>query len=137
MDWHVGASNGSQRHTPTSTPITTPTVCSPPSLPFSPSLTANHVTAALEDKLATLSVEQREVLEKDLAKKEKKEDAKAEREKARIAVSRSFGVMGSEADRLGQASKVTIKRIERNKRKFITGVHGLESFGESWSVVLE
>lgn len=28
-----------------------------------------------------------------------------------------------------QASKVTIKRIERNKRKFITGVHGLEAFG--------
>lgn len=30
-----------------------------------------------------------------------------------------------------QASKVTIKRIERNKRKFITGVHGLEAFGAS------
>lgn len=24
---------------------------------------------------------------------------------------------------------MTIKRIERNKRKFITGVHGLEAFG--------
>ena len=28
-----------------------------------------------------------------------------------------------------QASKVIIKRSERNKRKFVTGVHGLESFG--------
>lgn len=28
-----------------------------------------------------------------------------------------------------QASQVTIKRIERNKRKFVTAVHGLEAFG--------
>lgn len=42
--------------------------------------------AALENKLATLTVEQREALDKDLAKKERKEDAKAEKEKARIAV---------------------------------------------------
>lgn len=28
---------------------------------------------------------------------------------------------------------MTIKRIERNKRKFITGVHGLEAFGQSSS----
>lgn len=26
---------------------------------------------------------------------------------------------------------MTIKRIERNKRKFVTSVHGLEAFGES------
>jgi hypothetical protein len=70
-------------------------------------------SAALEDKLATLTVQQREALDKDLAKKEKKEEARGEKEKARIA-----------------ASKVTIKRIERNKRKFITGVHGLEQFGK-------
>lgn len=50
--------------------------------------------AALGEKLATLSIEQREALDKDAVKKEKKEDAKAEREKARIAVcpsSFSFG----------------------------------------------
>jgi len=53
------------------------------------------------------------VLEKDLAKKERKDQAKAEREEAKLA-----------------ASKVTIKRIERTKRKFVTGVHGLEYFGK-------
>lgn len=40
----------------------------------------------MEDKLATMTVEQRAALDKDLLKKEKKEDAKEEREKARIAV---------------------------------------------------
>lgn len=38
------------------------------------------------EKLATLSVDQQEALEKDSARKEKKEEAKAEREMARIAV---------------------------------------------------
>lgn len=42
--------------------------------------------AALDEKLATMSIEQKEALDKDAAKREKKEDAKAEREKARIAV---------------------------------------------------
>merc|ERR1711939_910415 len=51
--------------------------------------------------MATLTVEQRE----------RKEEAKAEREKARLA-----------------AAKVTIKRIERTKRKHVTAIHGLESF---------
>ncbi|GAA5977950.1 hypothetical protein JCM21900_003133 [Sporobolomyces salmonicolor] len=67
---------------------------------------------ALEDKLANLTVEQREALDKDLAKKEKKEEAKAEKEKAKIA-----------------ASKVTVKRMERNKKKHVTSVHGLHFFG--------
>lgn len=43
-------------------------------------------TGALEDKLANLTVEQREALDKDLAKREKKEEQKAEKEKAKIAV---------------------------------------------------
>lgn len=64
--------------------------------------------------MATLSVDQQEALVKDAVKKEKKEEAKEEKEKARIA-----------------SSKVLIKRIERNKRKFITGVYGLEQFGMS------
>ncbi|SCV72734.1 BQ2448_4271 [Microbotryum intermedium] len=66
---------------------------------------------ALEDKLANLTVEQREALDKDLAKKERKEEAKEEKEKARVA-----------------ASKVIITRSERNKRKFVTTVHGLDQF---------
>jgi len=68
--------------------------------------------SALEEKMATLTVEQREALDKDLSKRERKEEAKAEREKARLA-----------------AAKVTIKRIERTKRKHVTAIHGLESFG--------
>lgn len=68
--------------------------------------------AAIEDKLSSLTVQQREAIEKDLAKKERKEEAKAEKEAKRLA-----------------ESVVTLKRIERNKRKHVTAVHGLESFG--------
>ncbi|GAA6000561.1 hypothetical protein JCM10207_004551 [Rhodosporidiobolus poonsookiae] len=68
--------------------------------------------SALEDKLAHLTVEQKAALEKDLAKKEKKEEQKAEKEKAKIA-----------------ASNVIIKRSERNKKKFVTSVQGLQYFG--------
>lgn len=78
-------------------------------------------------------MEQKESLEKELAKKERKEEAKAEKEQARVKVS----CLGAEPSRspliphrhFPQASKVIIKRSERNKRKFVTGVHGLESFG--------
>ncbi|KAI5479008.1 hypothetical protein MNV49_004412 [Pseudohyphozyma bogoriensis] len=66
---------------------------------------------ALEDKMSALTVEQREQLDKDLAKKERKEEAKAEKEKAKLA-----------------AAKVIITRIERNKRKYVTSVKGLELF---------
>ncbi|KAL8281543.1 hypothetical protein RQP46_006227 [Phenoliferia psychrophenolica] len=77
-----------------------------------PSLYSKYYSdVALEDKLATLTVEQREALDKDLAKKERKEDAKAEKEKAKVL-----------------ASKVVVKRMERNKRKFVTVVYGLEAF---------
>ncbi|GAA6043064.1 hypothetical protein JCM8097_005145 [Rhodosporidiobolus ruineniae] len=68
--------------------------------------------SALEDKLANLTVEQRAALDKDLAKKEKKEEQKAEKEKAKMA-----------------ASNVIIKRSERNKKKFVTSVQGLHYFG--------
>lgn len=44
------------------------------------------LAGALEDKLAHLTVDQRKALEKDLAKKEKKEEAKAEKEKAKMSV---------------------------------------------------
>ncbi|ORY90856.1 translation initiation factor SUI1 [Leucosporidium creatinivorum] len=78
-----------------------------------PNLYAKYYSdTALEDKIANLTVEQKEALEKDIAKKERKEEAKAEKEAARVA-----------------ASKVIIKRSERNKRKFVTSVHGLDFFG--------
>jgi density-regulated protein DRP1 len=87
----------------------------------------------LEDKLANLTVEQREALDKDIAKKEKKEEAKAEKEKARVAVRLPSCVLPLPTHLTTpvttQASKVIIKRIERNKRKYVTGVHGLEAFG--------
>ncbi|KZT70253.1 density-regulated protein DRP1 [Daedalea quercina L-15889] len=66
---------------------------------------------ALQAKLGTLSLEAQEKLEKDTAKKEAKAEAKAEA-----------------AQKKKMASQITIKRIERNKRKFVTSVHGLEAF---------
>ncbi|KAI0734414.1 density-regulated protein DRP1 [Fomitopsis betulina] len=66
---------------------------------------------ALHAKLGTLSLEAQQKLEKDTAKKEAKAEAKAEA-----------------AQKKKMASQITIKRIERNKRKFVTAVHGLEAF---------
>ncbi|TCD62503.1 Translation machinery-associated protein 22 [Steccherinum ochraceum] len=67
---------------------------------------------ALQKKLGSISLEAQSKLEKDTAAKE----AKAEK-KADAALKKKM------------ASQVTIKRIERNKRKFVTSIHGLEAFG--------
>ncbi|KAJ3830205.1 density-regulated protein DRP1 [Lentinula raphanica] len=67
---------------------------------------------ALQAKIGTLSLEAQSKLEKDTAKKEAKAEAKAD-----AALKKKM------------ASQVTIKRIERNKRKHVTSVHGLEAFG--------
>ncbi|KAL2130511.1 hypothetical protein VTI74DRAFT_6323 [Chaetomium olivicolor] len=67
---------------------------------------------ALEAATASLSLEAQERAAKDAAKKA----AKAEAAEAK------------QADKLAK-SVVTIKRIERNKRKFVTSVSGLEAFG--------
>ena len=67
--------------------------------------------AALEDKLKSLTTEQAESLERDSAKKERKAQAKAEKERAQLA-----------------ASKVILSRVSRTKRKVITCVHGLHQF---------
>ncbi|EIW76524.1 eukaryotic translation initiation factor 1-like protein [Coniophora puteana RWD-64-598 SS2] len=66
---------------------------------------------ALQSKLGTLSLEAQKKLEKDVAKKEAKAEAKAD-----AALKKKM------------SSPVTIKRIERNKRKHVTAVHGLEAF---------
>ncbi|KWU45714.1 density-regulated protein DRP1 [Rhodotorula sp. JG-1b] len=77
-----------------------------------PALFAKYYSeSALEDKLAHLTVDQRKALEKDLAKKEKKEEAKAEKEKAKMS-----------------SAKVVVKRMERSKKKYVTSVHGLHHF---------
>lgn len=83
------ASNGYKILTLPSTQSTTPIVrlTLPNSLANSINPSPLSFLAALEDKLANLTVEQKAALEKDLAKKEKKEEIKAEKEKAKIAVS--------------------------------------------------
>ncbi|KAG6890710.1 hypothetical protein C0995_005083 [Termitomyces sp. Mi166 len=67
---------------------------------------------ALTSKVGTLSLEAQVKLEKDTAKKEAKAEAKAD-----AALKKKL------------ASQVVIKRIERNKRKHVTSVSGLEAFG--------
>ncbi|KAG2142735.1 eukaryotic translation initiation factor 1-like protein [Suillus bovinus] len=66
---------------------------------------------ALQSKIGTLSLEAQAKLEKDSAKKEAKAEAKAD-----AALKKKM------------ASQVSIKRIERNKRKHVTAIHGLEAF---------
>ncbi|KAG1837497.1 translation initiation factor SUI1 [Suillus subalutaceus] len=66
---------------------------------------------ALQSKIGTLSLEAQAKLEKDTAKKEAKAEAKADA-----------------AHKKKMASQVSIKRIERNKRKHVTAIHGLEAF---------
>lgn len=67
---------------------------------------------AIEQNLSALSIEAQKRAEKDSQKKA----AKAATLEARAAETRA-------------SSKVLIKRIERNKRKYVTAVQGLEAFG--------
>jgi density-regulated protein DRP1 len=69
-------------------------------------------TEALAQNLSTLSVEAQKRAEKDAVKKANRA-ATAEKREAETRAS----------------SKITIKRIERNKRKYVTAVSGLEAFG--------
>ena len=71
-----------------------------------------HVTEALAANLSTLSVAAQERATKDAAKKAAKASAAESREAEKRAT-----------------SKVLIKRVERNKRKYVTAVQGLEAFG--------
>jgi len=68
--------------------------------------------AAVAQGLSTLSVDAQKRAEKDAQKKA----AKAEAQEARESEKRA-------------ASKIYIKRVERNKRKFVTEISGLEAFG--------
>ncbi|MCJ1306799.1 Translation machinery-associated protein 22 [Agyrium rufum] len=67
---------------------------------------------ALNANMATLSVDAQKRAAKDAAKKE----AKAAALEAKTAEALA-------------TSKVLIKRVERNKRKYVTAVQGLEAFG--------
>ncbi|ODV93861.1 hypothetical protein PACTADRAFT_4760 [Pachysolen tannophilus NRRL Y-2460] len=66
---------------------------------------------ALAHATSSLSIEKEEKISADLQKKQKKEEAKQEREMAKVL-----------------SSKVLIKRIERTKRKHVIAVSGLEVF---------
>lgn len=70
------------------------------------------IADALNANLSTLSVSVQERAAKDAAKKE----AKAAQSEARDAERKA-------------ASKIQIKRVERNKRKYVTVIIGLEIFG--------
>ena len=67
---------------------------------------------ALNKNLSSLSVDAQKRAKKDAAKKEAKAAAVEQRESERKA-----------------AAKVLIKRVERNKRKYVTVVSGLEEHG--------
>lgn len=73
-------------------------------------LDANVLLEALQQNMASLSVDAQKRAEKDAQKKA----AKAATAEARAAETRA-------------SSKILIKRIERNKRKYVTAVQGLES----------
>jgi len=77
-------------------------------------LIRHPTTDALTAKAAALSLTAASALEADTAKKEKKAAAKEDAEVKRK-----------------MASRVTIKRVERNKKKYVTAVMGLEAFGGS------
>ena len=75
-------------------------------------MTHLYYTEAIEANLSSLSLDARKRAEKDSAKKE----AKAAAAEAR------------DAERKAEAM-VYIKRVERNKRKYVTAVSGLEAHG--------
>mmetsp|Transcript_2958 Transcript_2958/g.3292 ORF Transcript_2958/g.3292 Transcript_2958/m.3292 type:complete len:190 (-) Transcript_2958:1807-2376(-) len=66
---------------------------------------------ALANATSTLSLEKEQKISQELEKKQAKEEAKLERELQKKL-----------------SSKVTIKRIERNKRKHVISISGLEVF---------
>jgi len=67
---------------------------------------------ALEASTATLSLDARKRAEKDAHKKALKAEA-----------------LEAKAAQTLSSSVVTIKRVERNKRKYVTAISGLEAFG--------
>ena len=72
----------------------------------------NPPLEALAQNLSALSVDAQKRAEKDAVKKANKAASAAQREAETRA-----------------SSKITIKRIERTKRKYVTAVSGLEAFG--------
>jgi density-regulated protein len=94
-------------------PLFTP----PPASPIAYSPNAQNQTNltpqdALEAATSTLSLDAQKRAAKDAQKKAAKAEAAEQKHAATLA-----------------SSKVYIKRVERNKRKYVTAVSGLETFG--------
>ena len=89
-------------------------LCSPIPTPFSTSFAQSNTRPldAIAASLSTLSVDAQKRAAKDAAKKAAKATAAEERAAEKKA-----------------SSKILIKRVERNKRKYVTAVSGLEAFG--------
>lgn len=88
-------------------------LCSPAQPSQNPiPLTRSETPDALAAATSTLSLDAQKRAEKDAHKKALKAEAAEAKHAQTIA-----------------SSKVTIKRVERNKRKFVTTVSGLEAFG--------
>ncbi|KAK6505536.1 Translation machinery-associated protein 22 [Arthrobotrys musiformis] len=77
-----------------------------------------YSSEALESKMGTMTLEAQQKAEKDLAKKQQKEELRQEREAAKK-----------------KSSVVTIKRVERTKRKYVTVVSGIEAFELGYKTV--
>ena len=72
----------------------------------------SHEDEAFTHSLSSLSLEKKEEIEQKFAKQRAKEEARAQRELDKKL-----------------SSKIVLRRIERNKRKHIISVTGLESWG--------
>ncbi|KAK6342829.1 Translation machinery-associated protein 22 [Orbilia javanica] len=77
-----------------------------------------YSSEAIESKMGTMTLEAQQKAEKDLAKKQQKEELRQEREAAKK-----------------KSSVITIKRVERTKRKFVTVVSGIEAFELTYKTV--
>jgi density-regulated protein DRP1 len=71
-------------------------------------------------------LEKQEKLEHDAAKAERKAEKKAEAEKKKKEAAKVCQSLNCDTKANMQ---ITIKRSERNKRKYVTSVHGLDYFG--------
>lgn len=80
--------------------------------PSSHSLTSSPPPDALEAATSSLSLDAQKRAHKDAAKKAAKAVLAEEKHASALA-----------------SSKIQIKRVERNKRKYVTAVSGLEAFG--------
>ncbi|KIL60661.1 hypothetical protein M378DRAFT_14013 [Amanita muscaria Koide BX008] len=113
-----------------------------PTEPAEPSQSLNHPykysTAqrfysedALQVKIGTMSLEAQSKLEKDAVEKEAKADAKTDaalKKKLASQVRTSSIPILPQSTKLSRETFLRIKRIERNKRKHVTAIHGLEAF---------